>query len=178
MSRQTPSQTVGPFFAYGLVPEQYGYDLKNVFPMGLIEPDDPAPRITLSGQVLDGDGNPVQDAMLEFFIDHGNDAPPLMCRVGTGTNKQCQYSVDLPRPQSLAGEAPHIDVIITARGMLLHAITRVYLDDEQQANESDPTLRQVPAERRHTLIACTHREHLYHFDVRLQGNSETVFFEL
>lgn len=178
MSRQTPSQTVGPFFAYGLVPEQYGYDLKSAFPMQLINSDDPAPRINLSGQVLDGDGNPVQDAMLEFFVEQGEDAPPLMCRVGTGTNTQCRYSVDFPRPKIVAGEAPHIDVIVTARGMLLHAITRIYLDDERQANESDPTLQRVPAERRHTLVARTHQENFYHFDVSLQGNGETVFFEL
>ena len=178
MSRQTPSQTVGPYFAYGLVPEQYGFDLKSAFPSRLIEPDDPAPRITVSGRVLDGDGEPVYDAMLEFWLER-QDAPPGMCRVGTGTDPQCRYVVDLPCPEPASEhEAPHIDVIVTARGMLLHAITRIYLGDKAQANANDATLTAIPAARRETLIAQLTAPGYYHFDIRLQGKDETVFFSL
>jgi protocatechuate 3,4-dioxygenase alpha subunit len=177
MSRQTPSQTIGPYFAYGLVPEQYGFDLKSAFPMRLIESDDPAPRVTLTGRVLDGDGVPVHDALIEFWLARG-EVPPAVCRIGTGTDPQCRYSVDLPRPQAAGNEAPHVDVIVMARGMLLHAITRIYLDDEAQANAADATLEAVPAARRHTLIARATGHGHYQFDIRLQGENETVFFEL
>jgi protocatechuate 3,4-dioxygenase alpha subunit len=178
MSRQTPSQTVGPYFAYGLVPEQYGFDLKSAFPTRLIEPDDPAPRVTIIGRVLDGVGQPIHDAMLEFWLDRDSE-PPAMCRIGTGTDPQCRYIVDLPRPRAGGpGDAPHADVIVTARGMLLHAITRVYFGDEEKANAADATLAAVPAARRHTLIAPPVSPQHYHFDIRLQGRDETIFFEL
>jgi protocatechuate 3,4-dioxygenase, alpha subunit len=178
MSRQTPSQTIGPYFAYGLVPEQYGFDLTSAFPARLIEPDDPAPRVTLTGRVLDGDGAPVSDALIEFWLERG-DAPPAMCRIGTGTDAQCRYSVDLPRPEVAGGnEAPHLDVIVMARGMLLHAITRIYFDEEAKANAADATLEAVPAARRHTLIARATGPGHYRFDIRLQGENETVFFAL
>lgn len=178
MSRQTPSQTVGPYFAYGLVPEQYGFDLKSAFPTRLIEPDDPAPRVTLTGQVLDGDGEPIHDAMLEFWLERDGE-PPAMCRIGTGTDPRFRYIVDLPRPQAKgSSEAPHADIIVTARGMLLHAITRVYFGDEEKANAADATLAALPPARRHTLIARPLSPQHYHFDIRLQGKDETVFFEL
>jgi protocatechuate 3,4-dioxygenase, alpha subunit len=177
MSRQTPSQTVGPYFAYGLVPEQYGFDLKSAFPTRLIESGDPAPRVTLTGRVLDGDGAPVHDALIEFWLD-GGDTPPAVCRIGTGTDPQCRYSVDLPRPAAAGNEAPHVEAIVMARGMLLHAITRIYFDDEAQANAADATLESVPAARRHTLIARAAGPGQYQFDIRLQGENETVFFEL
>lgn len=177
MSRQTPSQTIGPYFAYGLVPEQYGFDLKSAFPTRLIESGDPAPRVTLTGHVFDGDGAPVHDALIEFWLERG-DTPPIVCRIGTGTDPQCRYSVDLPRPEAEGNEAPHVDVIVMARGTLLHAITRIYFDDEAQANAADATLEATPAARRHTLIARATGPGHYRFDIRLQGENETVFFEL
>jgi protocatechuate 3,4-dioxygenase alpha subunit len=177
MSRQTPSQTIGPYFAYGLVPEQYGFDLKSAFPTRLIESGDPAPRVTLTGHVFDGDGAPVHDALIEFWLERG-DMPPAVCRIGTGTDPQCRYSVELPRPAAAGNEAPHVDVIVMARGMLLHAITRIYFDDEAQPNAADATLEAVPAARRHTLIARAAGPGHYQFDICLQGENETVFFEL
>jgi protocatechuate 3,4-dioxygenase alpha subunit len=178
MSRQTPSQTVGPYFAYGLVPEQYGFDLKSAFPAGLADRCDSAAHVTLVGHVFDGDGAPIHDALLEVFLDRG-DEPPAMCRVGTGTDPHCRFIVDVPRPVAGAdGTAPHVDVIVTARGMLLHAVTRIYFGDEEKANSADATLQAIPAARRHTLIARPVAPGLYHSDIRLQGKDETVFFEL
>jgi protocatechuate 3,4-dioxygenase alpha subunit len=177
MSRQTPSQTVGPYFAYGLVPEQYGFDLRNAFPSHLIGSTEPGPRVTLTGRVLDGAGDPVSDAMLEFGLDHGGETPS-MCRVGTGTDPKFRYVVELPRPKARHGDAPHLEVIVTARGMLLHAFTRVYFGDEGQANAADETLTSVPANRRHTLMATPISPQHYQFDIHLQGEDETVFFEL
>jgi len=115
--------------------------------------------------------------MLEFWLAR-DDGPPAMCRVGTGVDPQCRYSVDLPRPQACGGEAPHVDLIVTARGMLLHVMTRVYFGDAQIANAADAALAAVPPTRRHTLIAKPTSAQHYHFDVRLQGRDETVFFEL
>jgi protocatechuate 3,4-dioxygenase alpha subunit len=177
MSRQTPSQTVGPYFAYGLVPEQYGFDLESAFPTSLMDADDPAARVTLTGCVFDGDGQPLSDAMIEFFIEQDN-AATIMCRIGTGTDAHWRYSVALPRPRALGREAPHVDLIVTARGMLLHAVTRIYFDDEAEANAVDATLEAIPAARRGTLIAHTTRPRHYHFDIHLQGARETVFFAL
>jgi protocatechuate 3,4-dioxygenase alpha subunit len=178
MSRQTPSQTVGPYFAYGLVPEQYGFDLKSAFPTSLVAAADDAARVTLTGRVLDGDGAPIHDAMLEFLLDRG-DQPPAFCRIGTGTDPQFRYIVDVPKPTpGAAGDAPHLELIVTARGMLLHAITRVYFGDEEAANAADATLASIPAGRRHTLIAQAVTPGRYHFDVNLQGKDETVFFQL
>jgi protocatechuate 3,4-dioxygenase alpha subunit len=80
-----------------------------------------------------------------------------------------------------AGEAPHVNLTVTMRGMLVHAFTRLYFDDEQEANARDPVLGAVPAERRATLIA--RREEVpgglqYRFDIHMQGPRETVFFDL
>ncbi len=191
---QTPSQTVGPYFAYGLTSEQYGYDFRSLFGPVLAEPQAAGEHIRLSGRVFDGDGVPVPDAMLEIrqadaegrFI--ASRAESLASgfrgfgRCGTGTHPSRHYWFDTVKPGAAApGEAPCIDLIVTMRGMLLHAFTRVYFDDEREANARDPVLGAVSAERRATLIAK--REALpggvsYRFDIRMQGPKETVFFDL
>jgi len=77
-------------------------------------------------------------------------------------------------------EAPHLNVIVTMRGMLLHTFTRIYFEDEAQANERDPVLAAVPADRRETLVARRepNTANVYRFDIYMQGDKETVFFDL
>jgi protocatechuate 3,4-dioxygenase alpha subunit len=192
--KQTPSQTVGPYFAYGLCPEQYNFDLKSLFTPSLADHEAAGEHITIVGQVFDADGAAVGDAMLEFLqVDPQGNYPASradvtksgfrgFARVGTGTDPQKRFVVQTVKPGATAeDEAPHINVIVLMRGMLLHTFTRLYFDDEAAANERDAVLASVPAERRKTLIAKreTHAgSTVYRFDIHMQGENETAFFDL
>lgn len=178
---QTPSQTVGPYFAYGLTPEQYGYPFRTAYGPVLAQARAPGERIVLTGRVFDGDGKPVDDAMIEIM--HADlRGKYLFGRCGTGADRECTFRFETVKPGSTGPRsAPHVEVIVMMRGLLSHAFTRVYFDDEKEANARDEALAEVPAGRRGTLIA--RREELpggvvYRFDIRMQGPEETVFFDL
>lgn len=191
---QTPSQTVGPYFAYGLTPEQYGYPLRSLFSAVIAEDRCPGEHIRVVGQVLDGEGKPVSDAMIEVsqadasgkFVASRDQAVASgfrgFGRMGTGTDAQNRFQFHTVKPGSTgAGSAPHLSLIVTMRGILSHAFTRVYFDDEAAANEKDAVLAQVPADRRATLIAkreTTPGGTIYRFDIHMQGERETVFFDV
>ncbi|QDQ80134.1 protocatechuate 3,4-dioxygenase subunit alpha [Paraburkholderia megapolitana] len=192
--KQTPSQTVGPYFAYGLCPQQYDFDFGSLFTATLADREAKGEHITIVGQVFDGNGEAIFDAMLEISqVDSEGRYPASrkecaesgfrgFARVGTGTDLQRRFIVDTVKPGRVsADEAPHLNVVVTMRGMLLHTFTRLYFDDEAAANERDAVLLAVPAERRATLIA--RRESgtgnaVYRFDIHMQGENETVFFDL
>jgi protocatechuate 3,4-dioxygenase, alpha subunit len=191
--KQTPSQTVGPYFAYGLCPQQYDFDFKSLFTPVLADREAAGEHITLVGQVFDGDGKVVGDAMLEVSqVDAQGRFPASraeieasgfrgFARVGTGTDPQLRFVVETVKPgRANPDEAPHLNVIVTMRGMLLHTFTRIYFDDEAEANQHDPVLATVPAERRGTLIAKRDAGsgNVYRFDIHMQGDNETVFFDL
>ncbi|WP_321935648.1 MULTISPECIES: protocatechuate 3,4-dioxygenase subunit alpha [unclassified Paraburkholderia] len=192
--KETPSQTVGPYFAYGLCPQQYDFDLKSLFTADVVGPETPGEHITLMGRVIDGDGNAVFDAMLEFSQVDANGRYPAsreeiakdgfrgFARVGTGTDAHRRFVVHTVKPGvENAGEAPHLNVIVMMRGMLTHTFTRIYFEDEAAANATDPVLSAVPAARRDTLIARRSEQAgsiVYTFDIRMQGEQETVFFDL
>ena len=100
-------------------------------------------------------------------------------RVGTGTDPQQRFVVETVKPGRIAAdEAPHINVTVMMRGILTHAFTRVYFDDEAAKNATDPVLALVPEDRRSTLIAKRQPDGSYRFEVRLQGDNETVFFDV
>jgi len=193
--RQTPSQTVGPFFAYALTPEQYGYDFASIAGGSLIEGDVPGQRIRIEGRVFDGKGELVPDAMIEIWQADGegryahpadprgsNIAFKGFGRMGTGTDPESRFIFDTIKPGSVDGkQAPHINVIVFMRGLLLHAYTRIYFSDEAAANAHDPVLVSVPADRRKTLIATrdeTSAAPVYRLDIYMQGPDETVFFDV
>ncbi|TKC88014.1 protocatechuate 3,4-dioxygenase subunit alpha [Trinickia terrae] len=192
--KQTPSQTVGPYFAYGLVPQQYNFDLKSLFTPVLAGPETPGEHITIIGQVFDGEGNPVTDALIEVTQADGSGRYPAsrdeiaatgfrgFGRVGTGTDAQHRFVIETVKPGKTAdGSAPHVNVTVLMRGMLLHAFTRLYFEDEAAANATDPVLEAVPAARRATLIAKRDQQAgktVYRFDIRMQGEGETVFFDV
>lgn len=188
----TPSQTVGPFFAFGLTPGGYGYPLTEIHQSDLAGPEVPGERITIQGQVFDGSGASVHDAMIEVFHADAagayvtaprNDGFTGYGRMGTGATGPAEAGGDTHfrfrtiRPGATAqGHAPFVTVIVTMRGLLNHCVTRIYFPEA--APEDDPVLAAVPAERRDTLIARSVGTGVYQFDIHMQGAHETVFFDV
>ncbi len=189
MEQQTPSQTVGPFFHYGLITQADSHILTTDQALG--------ERILIRGQVLDGDGVPVPDALVEIWqadakgrFSHPADPEyakfdPDFRGFGRADTVSGQYAFMTIKPGCVPfdkhrQQAPHINVRVFARGMLIHAYTRLYFSDEEVANAADPVLTLVDEERRSTLIAVREDRGglpVYHFDIVLQGNHETVFFQ-
>jgi protocatechuate 3,4-dioxygenase, alpha subunit len=193
--KQTPSQTVGPFFAYGLTPKQYGYPFRALAGSTLTDDDTPGERIRITGRVLDGDGVPVPDAMIEIWQAdalgrYAHPADPRgsnvrftgFGRCGTGTDPENRFAFDTIKPGPIGdGQAPHVNVVVFMRGILCHVYTRIYFADEAEANARDRVLASVEEPRRRTLIAA--RESgpagiVYRLDLHMQGRDETVFFDV
>jgi protocatechuate 3,4-dioxygenase alpha subunit len=189
--KQTPSQTVGPYFAYGLTPEQYGYPFKEIVGHDLTTADTEGVRIRIQGCVYDGEGNVIPDAMIEIWQAdaQGRFAHPAdprnsntsfkgFGRIGTGTDPENRFLFDTIKPGSVDDQqAPHISVIVTMRGLLTHVYTRMYFSDEVTANARDPVLNSIDKNRRETLIAVGDGS-IYQFNIHMQGKGETVFFEV
>jgi protocatechuate 3,4-dioxygenase, alpha subunit len=181
----TPSQTVGPFFAIGLDRD----------PRANLLVDDPG-ALRLAGTVFDAEG-PVVDALLEIWQANGagryahpeddrSDLPLADGFTGFGrcaTDAEGRYEFRTVKPGPVPGpggrpQAPHIDVSVFARGLLNRVVTRVYFPDEAEANAADPALATIEApQRRATLVAHPESWGL-RFDIHLQGESQTAFFEL
>ena len=182
----TPSQTVGPFFNIGLP----GVDAELVS-------RDAEGAIRVGGVVYDGEGGVVPDALLEIWqanrsgrYDHPDDPRddlPLdegfrgFGRAETGKDGEYGFVTVKPGPVPAPGgarQAPHILVSVFARGLLKHVSTRIYFEDEAEANEADPVLSSVEADRRETLVATADGAGGYRFDIHLQNPVETVFFDI
>jgi protocatechuate 3,4-dioxygenase alpha subunit len=188
----TSSQTVGPFFHDCLMREDARFD-------ALCAPGTEGTRIRVEGRVIDGDGQPVPDAVLEVWqanahgrYNHPADRRDLpLDRAFTGygriaTDTDGRYGFTTVKPGAVPfdaerRQAPHLSVVVLGRGLLNHLYTRFYFDDES-ANDADPVLERVPADRRATLVARREEsaggDIRYHMDVVLQGANETVFFDL
>ncbi len=184
MPGQSPSQTVGPFFHIELTKKSH-----NV----LVQPNTLGKQIIIQGQVLDGDGKPIDDAMIEIwhadangYYDHPNDPNQAKAdphfrgfgRADTINSESLTYSFHTIKPGIIAGQSvPFINVRVFARGMLIHALTRLYFADED--NSKDEVLRSIPTERQGTLIAKQVEGAsmpTYQFDIKFQEDDETVFF--
>lgn len=185
----TPSHTVGPFFGHAL-PFPGGGDIA---PIG--HPD----TIALHGHILDGEGNPLPDAFVELWgPDPDGNVPQVdgsmrrdtasggfMGRTGvefTGwgrseTDMSGHWTARTLRPGARGRNAPYISVCVFARGLLVHLFTRIYLPGDEVALAADPLLSRVDEARRGTLIAEDQGNGTYRFDIRLQGEGETVFLE-
>lgn len=155
----TPSQTVGPFFGFAL-PFESDADAVRA---------GSAQAVRIEGQVFDGAGDVVSDALLEVW--QGDQ----FARCRTDANGAFHFTVR--KPAATGGQAPFLNLAVLARGLLRHLMTRIYFPDEEVANQADPALQRVEADRRRTLISAPGHAAL-RFDVRLQGEGETVFFEL
>lgn len=200
MSEITPSQTVGPFYAYGLTPKGRAhwdpdgtYSWKETAGDNLVTPDASGEKIRIVGVIRDGDGVPIPDAMLEIWQAdaQGRYAHPRDPRAPNASfkgfgrsacDKTGEFGFDTIKPGAVPGpdgkpQAPHVVVCIFSRGMLRQLYTRMYFSDEP-ANATDPVLALVPEERRGTLIAAKEKDGVYRFDIRVQGEGETVFFEI
>ena len=180
----TPSQTVGPFFKIGLT---------RLCRDNLTTSDMPGERITIEGRVLDANGEPVSDALIETWQA---DVTGHYCgseetvrktsydgfgRIPTDENGAFRFTTIKPgRVMDLNGAkyAPHITVVVFMRGLLRHLVTRIYFAGDRD-NDNDPVLAQVPMERRHTLLAnpTSSGGSGLEWNVILQGEQETVFFD-
>jgi protocatechuate 3,4-dioxygenase alpha subunit len=191
MLAQTPSQTVGPFFHEGLV--RTGENVIAGAPAR-------GQRIIVTGQIVDGDGKPAPDALVEIWhadaagvYPHPGDprhaeVDPAFRGLGRSDTQHDgdRFRFETIKPGRVAGphgvsQAPHACVRIFARGLLTHLTTRMYFADEAAANDTDPVLARVDAARRSTLLAeriPTNETVLtYRWNIVLQGRGETVFFE-
>ena len=155
----TPSQTVGPFFALGL----------SATIEHRVVPESTSGAVRVSGQVLDGRGEPVPDAVVETWQPEG----AARC----ATDDEGHFVIVTVKPaHPTADAAPHLDVSVFARGLLSRLVTRMYFPDEHAANAIDPVLTALTAHERETLVAAADATGL-RFDIHLQGPSETVFFD-
>jgi protocatechuate 3,4-dioxygenase alpha subunit len=202
--KETPSQTAGPYVHIGLIPHQAGFDIfENNFSNVLVTPATKGERITIEGRIFDGTGAIARDILVEIWqanaagrYDHPADRqenkpldPAFRGWGRTGTDFQTGlYHFETIKPGAVAGRhghkpmAPHVSFWLAARGINIGLATRMYFSDEAQANAADPvlTLIEQPA-RRETLIARREErpgEVVYVFDIHLQGERETVFFDV
>jgi protocatechuate 3,4-dioxygenase alpha subunit len=189
---QTPSQTLGPYFSMILAHDDDGEDMA---PAGT-----PGERVVLTGRVLDGERNPVEDALVEAWqanaagryrhpLDDRDDVPLDDGFTGFGRSKtrfeDGTWTLRTVKPGPVPGpdgrpQAPHVNLVVQARGMLDPSFTRLYFDDEAEANADDQVLAQVPANRRATLVAVRDDGGpvpTYRLDIVFQGDDETVFLD-
>ncbi len=203
---ETPSQTGGPYVHIGLAPKQAGFEIfDNNFGNQLAKPETLGERIRLEGTVYDGTGTPIRDMLIESWqanaagkYNHPADTqdkpidPSFRGWGRTGADFDTGlYSLETIKPGKVAHaggreQAPHICLILFARGINIGLHTRVYFEDEAEANSADPILNGIEWEvRRQTLIARRELrggDVVYRFDIRIQdtpdGGKETVFFDV
>jgi len=177
----TGSQTVGPFFRIGMAA---------LFREELAGPEVPGERATVHGRVLDGDGKGIPDAVIEIWQAdalgrYAEEAQSVFAGFGrVPTSDRGEFRFTTIKPGRVAGaegvaQAPHLVVIVFMRGLLRHVCTRMYFPD-QVANENDAILQLAPAERRDTLIAKRESADsmVFRWNLHMQGENETVFFEV
>jgi protocatechuate 3,4-dioxygenase alpha subunit len=185
--RSTPAQTVGPYFSIG-----FSWLERNDLTQGATG----GTRVTIRGRVLDGEGRPVPDAVLEIWQADSdgryaypkNEGESLAAKAFFGfgrisTNDQGEFHFTTIKPGNVPGpegtlQAPHLEVSVFMRGLLRRLVTRIYFPAEP-SNDADAVLVLVPAPRRHTLVAqpSVNESDTLVWDVHLQGDQETVFFD-
>ena len=177
---ETPSQTIGPFFAVGL-PWPDGPD---------VVADGTPGALWIGGQVTDGTGEPVPDALVETWqadpagrFAGGSGASGFRGFGRCATDAEGRWAVRTVKPGPLptpddGTEAPHLDVSVFARGLLHRLVTRIYFPDEPDANAADPLLASIPDPRVRVRLVATPDGDRLRFDIRLQGDRETPFLAL
>ena len=198
--KETPSQTAGPYVHIGLAPGAAGFDIyRQELGWDIAGPNAAGERIRVEGLVIDGTGSPVKDVMLEAWQanSEGHYAHPegggdveegfrgwgrVITDFATG-----EWAFETIKPGKVAGRngaimAPHINLWIVARGINVGLNTRLYFEDEAEANTADPVINVIEWERRRKTLIAKRSERdgkiVYRFDIRLQGEDETVFFDI
>jgi len=199
---ETPSQTAGPYVHIGLIPAQAGFEIfANNFSGDIAGPNVNGERVVIEGRVFDGAGHVTKDVLIETWqanaagrynhpADRQDKAMDSSFRgwARTGTDFETGiYTIRTIKPGGVAGRrgrkamAPHVNFWIAARGINIGLATRMYFGDEDAANAEDPVLNIIEQpERRKTLIApksVRDGKTVYTFDIYLQGERETVFFD-
>jgi protocatechuate 3,4-dioxygenase alpha subunit len=184
----TPSQTVGPFFHDALLDEDRSE---------LVPPHHPR-AVRIEGTVYDGAGDPVPDAMVEIWQanEAGRYADPTDDRENpphdpetfsgfgrSGTDADGRFYFLTVKPGPVTGhegtlQAPHIMVSVFARGLLKRLVTRIYFPDERESNAQDPVLSSIEDPEFRTTLVADDEGGVLRFDVHLQGDNQTAFFEL
>jgi len=190
--KETPSQTGGPYVHIGTLPAVAGLPVRTQERLDvLVAGSVPGERIRIEGMIWDGSGHPVMDALIELwqadakgrhdnpdFLGFGRAAADFT----TGL-----WSFETVKPGVLPwrdgrAQAPHVSLLIFARGINIHLHTRMYFSDAAEANATDPVLKSIEqAGRRDTLVGVRGERDgmvIYRFDIRLQGENETVFFDM
>ncbi|MDW8444249.1 MAG: protocatechuate 3,4-dioxygenase subunit alpha [Acetobacteraceae bacterium] len=180
---QTPTQTVGPYFAIGLAPHRIALPFPPLATEEIATAEAEGEPLVLTGRVFDGDGAAVADALVEARqrSARGEWGPQRgFSGYGRGaTDASGQFVFRTVRPGVAAeDEAPHVWLIVQARGLLGPLVTRMHFAEEAERNARDPIFLAAPPSRRHTLLAERVAPGRYRFDIRLQGENETVFFDL
>lgn len=198
--KETPSQTAGPYVHIGLAPGAAGFEIyKSELGWDIAGPNAKGERIRVEGIVIDGTGSPVKDVLLEAWQANAAGVyahPDATGEVEDGfrgwgrviTNFETgEWGFDTVKPGPAMGrngqvQAPHINLWVVARGINVGLNTRLYFSDEAEANATDPVINTIEWERRRaTLIAQRSDDGdvpVYRFDIRLQGEGETVFFDI
>lgn len=182
----TPSQTVGPYFAIGLTWDDGPFAV----------PEGTEGGFWIRGGVYDGNGDPVPDAIVETWQADGDgrfghpDDPRGAVDWGefrglgrSGTDDEGRFGIFTIKPGPVPGQdgamqAPHVDVTVMSRGMLARVVTRIYFPEEEAANQADPVLSSLPATAASETLIARKSDDGYSFDVHLQGEKETVFFDI
>lgn len=161
----TPPQTVGPFLHLALADPAWREAI----------PEGEGPRIRIGGVLSDGDGAPVPDGLVETWQVDG-----CFTRCATDDDGRWEVHTRKPPPAPTVDgrtQAPHLLVSVFARGLLHRVVTRIYFGDEEAANAADPVLAVIEPSRRHHLVARGDERRGYRYDIGLQGEDESVFFE-
>lgn len=202
--KETPSQTAGPYVHIGLIPDQAGFSIfEQPLASVLVTPETRGERIVIEGRVFDGTGSPCRDVLVELWqanaagrYDHPADTqsdkavdPGFHGFGRAGTDFATGFwRFETVKPGRVVGRhghgpmAPHVSLFLVSRGINIGLFTRMYFSDEAEANAADPVLNIVePAARRATLVGGREERAggvAYVFDIHLQGERETVFFDV
>lgn len=191
--KETASQTAGPYVHIGLAPGDAGFDIyREELGRDIAGPNARGNQITVTGTVFDGTGAPVKDVLIEVWQANADGVYPGKGEVEEGFRGWGRVIPDFDtgaftfttiKPGAVMGRgdrmmAPHLSLWLVARGINIGLNTRMYFGDEAEANAADPVLGLIEQEARRTTLVARAEGETYHFDIRLQGDGETVFLDV
>ena len=191
--KESPSQTAGPYVHIGLAPGEAGFDIyRRELGRDITGPNAKGKRITVEGIVTDGTGAPVKDVLIEVWQANAAGVYPGAGDVEEGFRgwgrvipdfETGLWSFDTVKPGPVMGRngrmmAPHLNLWLVARGINTGLSTRLYFGDEENANAADPVLNLIEQTHRRDTLIAKRTGSVYRFDICLQGDAETVFFDI